>query len=357
MYKTYKECRLSSKQLERIQHLKNESINVNQEVCVERARYLTEAYKEHTAEPAIKKRAYAFRNVLNKITLFIEDGQLLAGNHAASLRAASIFPEYCVNWIFEEIDELPKRPGDRFLVPGHIRDELLDIAGWWKGKTLEDRCQATLPAQAKEAYQMGVLSANGNMTSGDGHIMLDFETLLHKGAQGIIDDAKAHLDALDLSDPSSHHKRIFYESVIIAYEGMIDYAGRYAVLARQLANQEKDAARKSELLAIAANCERVPRYPAETFYEGVQSVWFAHLLSQIESNGHSMSFGRLDQYLYPYYAKDLAEGRCTQETAVGEGIRRCQNPPLEPYPVFRRRSHLSESYLRRHYAGGRRCCQ
>ncbi len=316
MYRTYQTCRLSSKQSERIKHLKEESINVNQEVCVERARYLTEGYKEHAAEPAIKKRAYAFQNVLKKISLFIEDGQLLAGNHAASLRAASIFPEYCVNWIFEEIDELPKRPGDRFLVPENIREELLRIAGWWKGKTLEDRCQATLPQQAKEAYKMGVLSANGNMTSGDGHIMLDFEALLHKGAEGIIHDAKTRLSALDLSDPASHHKRIFYESVIIAYEGMIIYAERYAALARQLAEKETDAARKSELFAIAANCERVPRRPVETFYEAVQSVWFAHLLSQIESNGHSMSFGRLDQYLYPYYEKDLAEGRCTQGTAT-----------------------------------------
>ena len=97
---------------------------------------------------------------------------------------------------------------------------------------------------------------------------------------------------------------------------MIAYAERYAVLARQLAKQESDAVRKSELLAIAANCEHVPRHQAKTFYEGVQSIWFAHLLSQIESNGHSMSFGRLDQYLYPYYKKDLAEGRCTQSSAT-----------------------------------------
>ena len=99
MYRTYQACRLSSKQSQRIKHLKEESINVNQEVCIERARYLTEGYKEHADEPAIKKRAYAFQNILKKISLFIEDGQLLAGNHAASLRAASIFPEYCVNWL------------------------------------------------------------------------------------------------------------------------------------------------------------------------------------------------------------------------------------------------------------------
>lgn len=181
---------------------------------------------------------------------------------------------------------------------------------------MEDRCQATLPKEAKDAYEMKVLSANGNMTSGDGHIMLDFEALLNKGAQGIIDEARAHLDALDLTDPASHHKHIFYESVILAYEGMIDYAHRYAVLASSMAENETDAGRREELLSIANNCRRVPRHPAATFYEAVQTAWFAHLLSQIESNGHSMSFGRLDQYLYPYYEKDLAAGRITQEAAV-----------------------------------------
>lgn len=316
MLQSYRQCKLSEIQLKRITDLKNASISVEQEVCVERARYLTEAYKEHISEPMIKRRAYAFKNILDKINLFIEDGQLLAGNHAASLRAASIFPEYCIDWIFEEIDTLATRPGDRFLVNPEVRTELLEIAEWWKGKTLQDRCQATLPQEAKDAYAMGIMSANGNMTSGDGHIMLDFEKMIRKGAQGIIDEAQAYLDELDLSDPASHHKRIFYEAVIIAYTGMIDYADRYAALAKELAESEKDPQRKAELLRLSENCQRVPRYPAETFYEAVQTVWFAHLLSQIESNGHSMSFGRLDQYLYPFYKKGLKDGSLSQETAT-----------------------------------------
>lgn len=315
MLESYQECKLSSKTMQRVKVLKESSICVEQEVCVQRARYLTEAYKEHPAEPLIKRRAYALKNVLEKINLFIEDGQLLVGNHAASLRAASIFPEYCVNWIFDEIDTLDKRPGDRFIVKKEVREELLSIASWWKGKTLEDRCQATLPESTKKAYEMAVLSANGNMTSGDGHIMLDFDKLLAVGAQGIINEAKEKIDALDLSTPSSNSKRLFYESVIISYEGVIHYAHRYADLAVSLANKEADTKRKAELLTIAENCRHVPQYPAKTFYEGIQSVWFAHLISQIESNGHSMSFGRLDQYLYPFYKKDLEEKILSQEKA------------------------------------------
>jgi len=301
---------------QRITRLKRESVEAKQYVCAQRARYLTEAYKKHVDEPMIKRRAYALKNILDKIDLFIESEQLLAGNHAASLRAASIFPEYCVDWIFEEIDQLSERPGDRFYVSSEVREELLDIAKWWKGQTLQDRCMATLPQNAKNAYKVGVLSANGNMTSGDGHIMLDFEKLLQKGAQGIIDETNECLNALDLTDPASHSKRIFYESVIITYEGVIDYATRYAELAATLASKENNAQRKSELLKLSEVCRHVPRYPARTFYEGVQSVWFAHLISQIESNGHSMSFGRLDQYLYSYYKNDIANGILSPEAAA-----------------------------------------
>ncbi len=302
--------------LERISTLKKESIEAKQVVCVQRARYLTEAYKEHVSEPMIKRRAYALKNILEKMDIFIENHQLLVGCQAASLRAASIFPEYCVAWLFEEIDKLEERPGDRYYVSKSVRNELLDIAEWWQGKTLEDRCKATLPPYVKEAYRTGVLSANGNMTSGDGHIMLDFEKILSVGCQGIIDEAQEELSKLDLCDPSSHSKRIFYESIIIAYEGVISYAERYSRLAMSLSENEKDETRKQELIAIANNCAKVPRYPAETFYEGIQSVWFVHLISQIESNGHSMSFGRLDQYLWKYYKNDIENNICTPEQAV-----------------------------------------
>ena len=300
----------------RIEKLKSESVNAKQYVCVERARYLTEAYIKNQSDPMILRRAKAIRNVLEKITLFIEEGQLLAGNHAASLRAASIFPEYTIDWINDEIDQFDKRPGDRFYVTEEVRSELLDIAKWWHGKTVHDRCLSTLPQDVKDAYSMGLLSANGNMTSGDGHIMLDFEKMIYSGANGIIEDAKQKLDALDLTDPASHHKRIFYLSVITVYEGVIAYAERYAALALRLAQSAESAQRKEELLRLSEICRRVPANPAENFYEAVQTVWFAHLISQIESNGHSMSFGRLDQYLFPFYKKGLEDGTLTDSSAI-----------------------------------------
>jgi formate C-acetyltransferase len=297
----------------RIQQLKNESIQAVQEVCVERARYLTQAYRENEADPMIIRRAKALSKVLQNITLFVEEGQLLAGNHAGKLRAASIFPEYCIDWIFEEIDELPKRPGDRFMVSANVKMELLEISQWWRGKTLQDRCIRTLPYEVKKAYEAGVLSANGNMTSGDGHIMLDFEKILRVGASGIIEEAQVALTKLDLTDCQNHRKSLFYQAVIIAYEGVVIYAQRYATLCRELAEQCESLERKAELLELAEVCMQVPKNPARSFYEAIQSVWFVHLISQLESNGHSMSFGRLDQYLYPYFSGDIQNGQISEQ--------------------------------------------
>lgn len=308
---------ISVKGRERIRRIREQSLHTKQYVCVQRARYLTEAYIEYAADPMILRRAKAFSRVLEKMDLFIEDEQLLAGTQASSLRAAAIFPEYCSQWIIDEIDELEKRPGDRFFVRAEDREELLTIARWWRGKTVQDRCMAVLPREVKDAYAMSVLSANGNMTSGDGHIMLDFERILTLGAEGIIAEAREKLRGLDVAaNHGDYKKSIFYRSVIAAYEGMISFAERYAELAERLSGEAESAARGEELMRIARVCRQVPRHPAGNFYEAVQTVWFAHLLSQIESNGHSMSFGRLDQYLYPFYQRDRESGALTDEEAA-----------------------------------------
>lgn len=308
---------ICAKGRDRIRGLREQSLHAKQYVCVQRARYLTEAYIEFEAEPMILRRAKAFARVLERMDLFIEDGQLLAGTQASSLRAAAIFPEYCSQWLIDEIDQLEKRPGDRFYVRPEDREELLELARWWRGKTVEDRCMSVLPQEVRDAYGMSVLSANGNMTSGDGHIMLDFERILALGAEGIIAEAREKLRGLDVAaNHGDYKKSVFYESVITAYEGMIAFAERYAALAEDMAGRTEDAARRQELLRMAQVCRQVPRRPARSFYEAVQSVWFAHLLSQIESNGHSMSFGRLDQYLYPFYRRDKDSGALTDEEAA-----------------------------------------
>jgi formate C-acetyltransferase len=312
----YRVPSLSEAALNRIGDLKIRSVEVVQEVCPERARYLTETCKETLGDPLITRRAKALANVLGNMTVFILPDELIAGNQASSPRAAPIFPEYTVGWIVDEIDELAKRPGDRFSVRPEVREELLGICAWWKGKTVHDRCLSTLPEQVKKAYETGVLSATGNMTSGDGHIVLDFPGALGVGVNGIIERAERRLSGLGALDPDDARKRTVLESVIVAYKGVLNFARRFADLASTLASIEKDAGRKRELEEISRICGRVPAGPARTFREAIQSVWLLHLVSQIESNGHSMSLGRFDQYMHGFYREDLEAGRIAPETAV-----------------------------------------
>ena len=293
----------------RLERLKRDALAVEQELCVERARYTTEAYQRHAADPVIVRKAKALRHTLEKMTIFIREGELVVGNQAGKLRAAPIFPEYAAGWLAEEIDELDKRPGDRFAVPPGSREELLEICRWWEGRSLYDRCQATLPAEVKQAYSMGVLSATGNMTSGDGHIMLDFPRVLAGGFGGIRREATAAIEALDPADPDGARKRTVLEAVRIAYEGASAFARRFAQLAAELASAEGQPRRRRELGVISETCGAVAERAPGTFREAIQLVWFVQLISQIESNGHSMSLGRFDQYMIDYYRRDRGAGR------------------------------------------------
>ncbi len=300
----------------RIEALKGDALHAVQEVCVERARYLTETYRTTPADPMLIRRAKALKNVLEKMTVFIGPRELIVGNQASKPRAAPIFPEYTVDWILEEIDGLPKRPGDRFAVDPAVRRELLEICEWWKGRTLSDRCAQVLPDEVKQAYDTGVLSARGNMTSGDGHIMLDFPKALAVGVNGIITEARAELAALVPTDPDSFHKRLVLESVIIAYEGVLRFARRYAELAERMSRGEPDPVRRRELARIAQICSRSPAEPARSFREAIQTVWFMHLISQIESNGHSMSLGRFDVYMADFHRADRQAGSLSDAETV-----------------------------------------
>ena len=307
---------LSTDALERIGRLKEMSLRVKQLLCPERARYLTQVYREDLSDPMIIKRARALVRIFSHMTVWIGDKELIVGNQASSLRAAPLFPEYTVQWILDEIDELEKRPGDRFLVTHEVRDELIDICTWWKGRTVHDRCHAMLPDEVKSAYEMGVLSATGNMTSGDGHIMLDFPKVLQVGVEGIIAEAEEELRGLDPTDPESVHRRTVLEAVIITYRAVINFAARYADLAEKLRAEARDDSRKTELCQMARICRRIPARPPESFREAVQTVWFMHLLSQIESNGHSMSLGRFDQYMYRFYTHDREAGIISDNDVV-----------------------------------------
>lgn len=303
---------------ERIKHLRESVLSQAPMVCIERARYVTEAYKENEAEPIYIKRAKAIEKVLEKMSIYIKDGELIVGNQAARQRTAPIFPEYAVGWIEDELREkgnFNKRDGDNFYLPEEHKEELIELVQYWKGKTLRDKCYAIMPEEIKEAISVKAIHGEGNMTSGDGHIVPDFEKALSIGLNGIIKEAYNQLDKIDISENDSFRKRAFLQSVIIINKSVINFASRYSKLAKKLAEVEKDEARKEELLKIAEICTRVPAEAPRSFYEAVQMVWFIHLVIQIESNGHSASLGRVDQYLSRFYDNDIKNNVITRDFA------------------------------------------
>jgi pyruvate formate-lyase/glycerol dehydratase family glycyl radical enzyme len=310
----------------RTELLKDTLLAVEPALCPERAVLLTRSWRETEGQPVVIRRAMGFARILREMSIYIRPGELIVGNQASTPRAAPVFPEYAVRWIREELDELPKRPIDRFAVSEETRAALSPVCGYWEGRTYQDRVTAvtrhSLPAELAAAFDFRLSTLNqvitnlSRLSTGDGHIIANYQRAMQVGLRSLIDEARRLAAALDMARPESIDKKLFYEAVAISLEAAIEFAARFAALAERQAAGESDPSRRAELLGIAEVCRRVPAHPARTLREAIQAYWFVHLLLQIEANGHSISPGRFDQYLFPYYAADLALGRLTREQAL-----------------------------------------
>jgi formate C-acetyltransferase len=290
-------------------------LNARPFVCVERAKITTETYRDNMDQPLSIRRALMYKNVLENMSIFIEPETLIAGNQASSNRSAPIFPEYAMDWVIDELDKFDKRDGDRFYITEENKQALREIAPFWKHNTVKDRGLAAMPESAKVFYDLGIIKAEGNITSGDAHVAVNYGRMLEKGLEEYRARAEQKLKALDLTDYTNLAKSYFYRAVIIVIDATAAFACRYAELAEKTAEAETNPQRRNELLRMASALRRVPLKGAETFYEAVQSLWLVHLCLQIESNGHSLSYGRMDQFLYPFYDAGIKNGGITEEEA------------------------------------------
>jgi pyruvate formate-lyase/glycerol dehydratase family glycyl radical enzyme len=298
----------------RMEHFREELLETKPYVCAERALLTTESYRRWADQPITLKRARMLENILGHMTIFIEPDTLLAGNQASSNRAAPIFPEYAMDWVIRELDEFEKRDGDVFYITEKTKEELRSIAPFWEHNTTLDKGLAAIPPDSRVFYDLGIIKAEGNITSGDAHLAVAYESLLRKGLRDYEARTRSCLAALDLTDWKNLKKSYFYEAILIVIGAVRDFAGRYAALADEQAASAAPE-RAAELREMARILRKVPYEPASTLREAVQSMWLVHLVLQIESNGHSLSYGRMDQYLQPYYAADLAAGRETEDSA------------------------------------------
>ena len=298
----------------RMHHFREELLNAHPYVCAERAVLTTESYKLHADKPVVLKRAYMLENILEHMTIYIEDDSLLAGNQASSNRSAPVFPEYAMDWVIDELDDFEKRDGDVFYITEETKEILRNLAPYWEHNTTKDKGLAALPPESKVYYDLGIIKAEGNITSGDAHIAVDYAAVMAKGLKDFERRTEEAESRLDLTDYKQLKKYYFYEAIKIVIRAVRDFAARYAKLAEEKA-VTAEPKRAAELREMARILRKVPYEKADSFYEAVQSMWLIHLILQIESNGHSLSYGRMDQYLYPYYKKDLEKGVITEEKA------------------------------------------
>ncbi len=299
----------------RTQRVRDRFMSHEPSVCHERATIVTEVYGRLAGVlPPILLRAHALAAVLDRMSIFIAPDELVVGNQASRPRAAPLFPEYSWEWILEELDTLPERAADRFAVPPETRDALRETLPKWLGKSFRERAIRALPADVLTAHH-SLLFLLTSLGCGVGHLAPDYTRVLQRGLEDIAAEARARLAGLDLTDPSTLRLRDFCQAAVVVAEATIRFAQRFAELAEQMAGAETNAERRVELLEIAHICRNVPARPARTFHEALQAFWFVHLVIQIESNGHSISPGRFDQYMAPYFATDLAAGCLTRDRA------------------------------------------
>ncbi len=285
------------------------------EIEADRAVLLTESYKATEGEPIIMRRAKAFAHILENIPITIRDEELIVGSATQAPRGCQTFPEYSHEWLEAEFDTVEKRAADPFYISEKTKETLREVHTYWKGKTTSELATSYMAPAALLAIEHNIFTPGNYFYNGIGHVTVDYGKILRIGYSGLIEEAKASLVKLRPGDADYAKRSRFLEAVIISCEAVIGYSKRYAKLADKMASGCSDYARKAELRKIALNCERVPEFGARTFYEACQSFWFIQMLLQVESSGHSISPGRFDQYMYPYFEKDLKEGVVTREEA------------------------------------------
>lgn len=297
---------------ERISRLIEDLYAKMPEIESARAVLITESYRQTESEPMIIRRAKAFEHILENIPIIIRDMELIVGSTTIAPRGCQTYPEFSYEWLEAEFDTVETRSADPFYISEKTKAELKEANAYWKGKTTSELATSYMEPETLLAMEHNIFTPGNYFYNGVGHVTVKYDEVLAIGFSGIKEKAQAELATLCLADGDYQKKSRFLEAVMISCDAVITYARRYAKLALEEAEKCSDMTRKKELLLIAQNCANVPEKGASGFYEACQSFWFVQQLLQLESSGHSISPGRFDQYMYPYYKKDLDSGRITR---------------------------------------------
>jgi pyruvate formate-lyase/glycerol dehydratase family glycyl radical enzyme len=306
---------------ERVKRRMNEFREAKVHICSERSRLVTESWKETEGEPLVIRRAKLLQKMLEGLSVVIRDGELIVGSQTKYVRGASPPIDYSPGPSLEAIyaeEPTANSPMVAAVLSEEDRKRLLEDVEYWKGKTpgeqVKKRVQEIVIENVDDYQEANIfLFKFERPTSAR---VLDGGKIITKGLKGILGDIREEIKNLDFYDNTSLKKYEFLKAGIISCEAVINFAHRYAKLARELAEKESDPVRKGELELIAEHCEWVPENPARTFHEALQSFWLTWVVLNLEAASHSEAPGRMDQHLYPIYEKDIREGRITRQQAA-----------------------------------------
>ncbi|PXV95489.1 formate C-acetyltransferase [Lachnotalea glycerini] len=305
---------------ERIQRLRNRLFDQEPRICSQRCVIFTNSMKKSEGKPIALRRSQAFYDVLDKMTVYVNEDELIVGNQARWPKASPIFPEYSTEWLENELNGKPfyphERPGDKFYYDEEDKENILDCVSYWKGKSLYENLRKTLPDYINAAWDANVIDDTWVSAAGLGNEVVDYELVVNKGLEDVMRRIKERRNSLDLKEPGNVKKSWFLDAALQGNQAVVNFSNRIAEECERQALTAKDEKCKQELNELAEICRHVPRYPARTFHEAVQAIYMILLTVHLESNGHAISLGRFDQYVYPLYKKDLEEGRITREEAL-----------------------------------------
>ena len=303
---------------DRIERLRQNYVNSKPVICYERARIFTESHKRTEGQPIAIRRAQAFYDFCNEFEVRIFEDELIVGTTGKFRRTGILTPEFSWTWVDAEMDQFDKRPQDPYLMTDEQREYVREnIFPYWKGQSLEEHFLAQIPKDtAKIAIDTGIIDNDSKWRQAVGEITPDYQDILFKkGFAGVRKEAEDYLTQLDRASIKDLDKEIFYKSIILTCDGIIRFAEKYGIEAQKLAEAETNEQRKYELEKIAKICTRIPANPPESFHEAIQFVWFTQLGGIISENPLALNPGRFDQFMYPYYKKDIEKGMITKEEA------------------------------------------
>ncbi len=314
-HSTYKYNSAREPKTERIDKLVKDLFAKMPEIESARARLITESFKETEGEPTVMRRAKAFAHILKNIPIIIRDGELIVGSSTLAPRGCQTYPEFSFEWLEAEFDTVATREADPFFISEKTKKELKEADAYWKGKTTSELAASYMAPETKKAIDHFMFTPGNYFYNGVGHLTCKYWEVLEIGFEGIKEKAQAELETCNFGDANYAEKNTLLRAMIISCDAVMNYAARYRELALGMAKKCTDPVRAAELNRIADNLSRVPAKGATSFYEACQSFWFVQQLLQLESSGHSISPGRFDQYMFPYFKRDIDAGVITRNFA------------------------------------------